>query len=360
MPFSRPPLSDLVTQIRSDLRGRLSIANPLLRRAMADVLGAVWGGAVHMLFGYLDWLARQLFADTADDDQVLRAAALYGITPTPATFAAGKVTCTGTSGTISAGAVLQIEDSAYVVTTGGTLSGGTATVVVTAALAGAASNLGVGATLTFQSPISGVNAAATVTTGGPAGDGIAGGVDQETVAGVLARYLLRLREPGAGGRAADYVEWVLGAAGSGATRVWPSGNEAGLGTVVVRFVDDAASPIIPTSGQVAAAQAALDANRPITAVATAVAPTSLAINFTIHLVPDTSATRAAVTAELTDLLARVAQPGNGAGLGSVLLSQIRTAIGSSDGVTDYTLTVPSSDVVPGTGQLPTVGTITWV
>jgi len=86
----------------------------------------------------------------------------------------------------------------------------------------------------------------------------------------------------------------------------------------------------------------------------------LAVNFSIHLVPDTADTRAAVAAELGDLLERVGEPGDGAGRGKILLSAIRTAIGIAAGVTDYTVTVPSADVVPGVGQLPVLGTITWV
>ena len=57
---------------------------------------------------------------------------------------------------------------------------------------------------------------------------------------------------------------------------------------------------------------------------------------------------------------RVAEPGDGAGRGKVLLSQIRTAIGTADGVTDYALTVPTVDILPGVGQLPTLGGILWV
>jgi uncharacterized phage protein gp47/JayE len=107
-------------------------------------------------------------------------------------------------------------------------------------------------------------------------------------------------------------------------------------------------------------QASIDANLPATAVATAAAPTELDIAFTIHVVPDNADTRAAVTAELTDLMSRVAEPGDGHGRGVVLLSQIQTAIGTSAGVTNYTVTVPPADVVPGVGQMPTVGVITWV
>jgi uncharacterized phage protein gp47/JayE len=169
--------------------------------------------------------------------------------------------------------------------------------------------------------------------------------------------LLRLREPPQGGAAQDYIAWALTVAG--VTRVWVFPNENGAGTVVVRFVRDQDVSIFPDAGEVAAVQAAEDAERPITAQVTVVAPTQLAVAFTIHLVPDTSDTRAAVTASLDDLMFRVAEPGDGIAKGSVLLSEMRTAIGVA-GVTDYTMTVPSADVVPGLGQLATRGTITWV
>ncbi len=65
---------------------------------MAGVLATVWAGAVHMLHGHLDWLSLQLFADTAEREFLLKQASLYGITPTPATFAAGTVLATGTDG----------------------------------------------------------------------------------------------------------------------------------------------------------------------------------------------------------------------------------------------------------------------
>ena len=99
MPFARPLLSALITRIRGDLHGRLEVVGPLLHRAMADVLGTVWAGGVHTLYGFLDWLSRQLFADTAEREALLRQAALYGIKPAAAEFAIGNVTATGTDGT---------------------------------------------------------------------------------------------------------------------------------------------------------------------------------------------------------------------------------------------------------------------
>lgn len=354
MPFTRPTLAELVTRIRGDLRGRLEIGGPLLRKAMADVLGAVWAGAVHSLYGYLDWLARQLFVETAEREALLRRARPYGMSPTAAQFASGTVTATGTNGTVIPINTLLRLDAAttYHVTVAQTIAAGTAAVPIAADIAGTASNLIAGAAVSLQSPIAGVNGTMTVVAD------ITNGVDEESTAEFGARFELRLQQPPEGGAAQDYIGWAEAA--PGVTRAWAFPIEQGKGTVVVRFVNDLAIPIFPDPTAVAVVQAALDAQRPITAIAIAVAPTQLTVAFTIHIVPDTTDTRAAVVAELTDLFVRLAQPGDGAGKGTVLLSQIRTAIGVAAGVTDYVLTVPSADVVPGLGQLPTVGTVTWV
>lgn len=356
MSFARPSLSDLITRVKGDLRGRLEIGGPLLRRAMADVLSTVWAGAVHLLYGYLDWVSKQIFADQSDSDQLIRQAGLYGITPIPAAFASGTATVTGTNGsTVLAGTILALDSvTTYSVTTGQTIASGTATLPITAVLAGSAANVPSGTALTFQSPVAGVSSTATV-----AAD-ITNGEDQETTDELRARFLLRLRQPPEGGADQDYEAWAL-AAGVGATRVWVYPNENGLGTVVVRFVEDNnAVSIFPVSGDVVTVQAALNAQRPITAAVTAEAPTEIDVAFTIHLVPSNADTQAAVAAELKDLFFRVAQPGNSTGTqGIVLLSQILTAVGTADGVTDFSVSVPSANVVPGTGQLPTVGTFTW-
>lgn len=363
VPFARPTIAELIARIRSDFRGRLEDNGPLLRRAMVDVMAAVWAGAVHQVYGFLDWLAKQLFADLAEERELLRKAALFDILPTPASFATGNVTATGVNGSsILAGTILRLDAViSYRVTTGQVIAGGTATLPVVAVLAGASSNIPSGATLTFESPVAGVVSSAVVATGG-----ISGGVEQETVEEVRARLLLRLRNPPEGGAHHDYIAWTL--AVPGVTRAWVYEHELGLGTVVVRFVLD--NPTtgevgIPSGGDVAAVQAVLGTigtiggQRPITSAPTAMAPTALPIAFTIDLTPDNADTRAAVTAELVDLFRRDAAPGNGAGIGAILLSRMRTAIGSAAGVTDYALVAPSADVIPGAGQLPTVGVITW-
>jgi uncharacterized phage protein gp47/JayE len=142
---------------------------------------------------------------------------------------------------------------------------------------------------------------------------------------------------------------------SGVTRAWVYPGEQGDGTVVLRFMrDDDADPI-PDAGEVAAVQAALDAERPVTATLFVVAPVATPLDFAIQLTPDTTAVRAAVQAELADLLRREAEPG-----GTILISHLREAIAVAGGETDHVMTVPAANVPHATGQIATMGVITWV
>src|SRR6185436_8140801 len=111
--------------------------------------------------------------------------------------------------------------------------------------------------------------------------GIKGGLDIENADGVRARFLLRPQEPPEGGSDQDYEAWALAVAG--VTRAWVFPVEDGLGTVVVRFVLDDEEDIFPDAPTVAAVQAALDSERPITAEVTAEAPTPLEVDFTIEI-----------------------------------------------------------------------------
>ena len=193
MAWTRPTLSALVTRIRADFRGRLGISGSLLRRAMADVLAAVWAGTAHLMHGHLEWLGRQLFATTSEREFLLVQAAMYGITPTPATFASGTVTATGTDPTpIPIGTVFVRDDGVTYISTVATLmSGGTATVSLDAIDAGAAANLDAVETLAFESPIAGIDSTVTVDADAN-GNGLSGGNDEESTEGTRDRLLLRL------------------------------------------------------------------------------------------------------------------------------------------------------------------------
>lgn len=349
MPFSRPTLQELVNRTIADAQTRIG-ADELVRREDLQVLTRVLAGASHGLHGYIDWLSQQVIFDTAEAELLERWASIWGISRKAAAAAVGEVTLTGTSGTVvSLGTVLVRADGAeYETAAEVTLAAGTATAAVTALLAGQDGNAAAASTLTIATPIAGVNSTATVTAGA-----ITGGADIETDDSLRDRFLARLRQPPHGGASFDYITWALEVAG--VTRAWVYPAELGPGTVTLRFVRDADASPIPDAAEVAAVQNYIDALRPVTAQLTVVAPVAVPLNFTIELITDTAAIRAAVESELRDLLMRESEPG-----ATILISHIREAISLAAGETDHILTVPAANVTHTTGRMATFGVITWV
>lgn len=348
MAFARPTLDELIDRIQADLATRLALGGAVLRRSVLGVLARVLAGATHGQHGHLEFLSRQLLPDTSEVEYLERQASLYGLARLAATFAVGDVVFTGAEDTVipSGTTLLRADGVEYATTAEGTIDSGEATVPVEASDAGLAGNAGAGVALTLVAPIIGIAPSVLVDV-----DGLVGGTDPETDDALRLRLLERLAEPPHGGSAADYVAWAKEVAG--VTRAWAYPLELGAGAVTVRFVRDDAS-IIPDAGEVTAVQDYINARRPVTAAVTVVAPVAVTRNFTIHIVPDNADIRAAVTAELVDLLKRTAEPG-----GTILLSQIRVAVGVAQGVVDFSVSSPAADVTHTTGQIAVMGTVTW-
>lgn len=349
MPFARPSLGELIHRAASDIEVGLPGSDARLRRSNLAVLARVHAGAVHGLYGHLAWLADQLMIDTAEAAYLERYAAIWGVLRLPAAFAEGAVTLRGTSGVVvPAGAPLQRSDGqAYRTSADVTLVGGAATAPVVASEAGALGNADAGTAVTMSQPVAGVKSAALV-----ASVGLTQGADAETDVSLRARVLARVRQAPQGGSKADYVSWALEV--PGVTRAWCYPLEGGPGTVTVRFVRDGDASFIPELAEVAAVQAHVDVLRPVCAAVTVLAPVARPLNLSITLTPNTAATRAAVQAELADLLHREAEPG-----GTILLSHLREAVSISAGERNHTMTAPSADVAHATGTMATLGTITW-
>lgn len=349
--FSRPTLAEIVERVRTDVLSRLS-TDDVLRRADAEVYARVLGGVAHGLYGFVDWLATQLMYDTAEVEYLERWCSIWGIARKPAAQATGTVTFVVQAGSvIPAGTLLQALDGIqYQTTADATVSAPSATAPVIAVDAAAAGNRAAGQSMNLVSPVVGVQPTATAGL-------LSGGADVETDDSLRARLLSRIQAPPQGGAAADYVAWALEV--SGVTRAWVYPQELGAGTVTVRFVrddDGTGSAIIPDLTEVATVLAYINERRPVTAALTVVAPAAVPLNFTITgLVPATAAVQAAVEAELKDLLRREATPG-----GTLLLSHIRAAISAAAGETDFALTSPTANVVNTTGNMSTMGAVTWL
>lgn len=349
MPFSRPTLPELIERAYADIEAGLPGADARLRRSNLNVLAKAHAAGVHALYGYLGWMAEQLLVDTAGTVFLERHAAIWGVQRVPASFAAGPVAVTGTTGAVvPAGTVLQRSDGArYTATADATLASGAAEVQVASLEAGSAGNALAGTQMVFAEPVPGVLGTAVVAAGG-----LTQGADRETDEALRGRVLARIQQPPMGGAAADYVAWALQV--PGVTRAWVYPLEGGPGTVTVRFVRDNDASFIPDSAEVAAVQSYINTVKPVTAQVTVAAPVAAPLALTIALTPDTTAVRTAVQAELADLLRREARPG-----GTVLISRVREAISVSAGETNHVLSVPTADVTHDADEMPTLGVITW-
>lgn len=348
MSFARPTLADLITRVEADFVSSLGLEGAVLRRSLVAIFARVVAGAVHMLYGFLEFMSRQFFADTAEAEYLERIASVFGIVRTAATYATGTVEFTGVDTTVipegtrlvrSDGAIYETDEEVAI-------SGTTIEAAVTALTAGADYSLEVDVELTLESPIEDIDPTAPVTASGVDGS------DAELDASLRERLLARLRNPPHGGALADYEQWAREVAG--VTRVWVTPEGLGAGTVLIYFVRDGDVDIIPDAGEIAEVQDYIDERRPVTAAVTVAAPTTVELDFDIHIVPENVSTKAAVTAELVDLLARVGEPG-----GTVLLSRMLLAIGQAEGVTDFRLDDPVADYTAGASELPILGTITW-
>lgn len=349
MPFNRPTLSDLIARTRGDIETRLPGADSALRHSVLDVMARMHAGATSGVYGYLDFLARQILPDTADGEFLARHASIWGIRRKASVAATATATATGVNGTaIPAGTqAVRIDGQVYKITATATIAGGTAAVALEAVDAGPEADLTIGTVLTLSSAVVGVNAALTVSAAGMAG------TLEEDDASLLARLLDRIRTPPRGGSSNDYRAWAL--AQPGVTRAWIYPGWTGAGTVGVAFVMDQRENIIPLTADIEAVQAALDALRPVTAEVVVFAPTPAPVDIVLRVAPNTPAVRAAIEAELADFFARDAEPG-----GTIYRSRLSETISLAAGEFSHALELPENDVTPEPGHIAALGTVTFV
>jgi uncharacterized phage protein gp47/JayE len=352
MPFQRPTLTTISTRIRADFDAALGLL-ARARRNVLDVIGRVWAGAVHGVYGYGEYISKQILPDTADSTFLARHAGIWKITRKAATAASGFVTFQGAESVVfPSGVQMLIDDMEFQSTTSAAVANGSVTVAVVALKAGTVGNFSAASPVSLISPVGGILPDGVVASGG-----ITGGADAETDASLLKRLLFRIQEPPCGGATHDYIAWAMERDKHGVevTRAWCYPREMGEGTVTVRFMTDGVGNGIPSAQAVNDVDDHLQTVRPVTADVFVVAPVAVAL--TVQLVglnPDTVSARAAIEAELADLIRREAEPG-----GTILVSHIREAISIAVGEYDHQLVYPVADVPHGLGEICVFGGVTW-
>jgi len=361
MPFDRPTLSALRDSTRQDFTARLPGADSLLRQSNIRVSADVISGALHMAYGRIEWVSKQVIPDSAEAQYLERWCDIFGLTRKGATRATGSIRFTGTDGApVPIGTVVQSGNlqASYRTIAAGLIAGGQAIVAAEAVDAGADANNLSGVIVNLVNAVPGVVSTATLQ-----GE-MAGGADEESDPELLDRLLFEIQKPAHGGNRDDYFRWALEV--PGVTRVWVSGNELGGGTVLVRFMMDdvradhdgipQGDPAPAYSDDLLAVYQHLEPLRPVTAQLYVAAPVAVPVDITIaNLQPNTALVQAAVIAELKDEFLRDAVPG-----GTIFQSWLWAAVSTASGERSHTIQAPAADVVMGVGQIPVLGTVTFV
>lgn len=207
MPFSRDSLSVIKDRTYANY---MSLYRPLdksPRYNLLRVLASVDAGMYHQMQGDLDFLARQIFPDSAEGDY-LRAHWSSRVPPMYAVKANGTAIVSGAAGQpVPAGLTFQSDagNRYYTESAGRIGSDGEATVQAKAEKAGADSNIAAGKNLKIISAIqSGIDSNAAT-----GENGIIGGSDGESDEEYLTRVLIALRNPSRYGKKGDYETWAI-------------------------------------------------------------------------------------------------------------------------------------------------------
>jgi len=352
MPYNVPTLRQIIASGELDLESSLGTVLP--KFGIEQALNIAVSAGIRDAYDHQTWIVRQIIPTTESDDQtIVELAQFEGVIRKQATYAVGPATLTGNV-PAPVGTVLQHKDGRqYAVTSSASPSSGTVAVQVQATAVGAAGNLSPGEVLTLVTPVPGLQSS------GASGD-ISGGADIEPIAELLERLLFRKRNPPMGGAVADYVAWMREV--PGVTRAWAYDVWQGGGTVGIGWVFDDRIDILPTPTDTLAMMEYLF-RHPDPATGVLVGrpggiepiPTGLDLkttNLSIIPIPDSADIRAAIERNLNGY-ERTLQPGE-----TLLLSKVRTAIGSASGVKNYTLDL-SADVPAAVDELNMIGTVTW-
>jgi uncharacterized phage protein gp47/JayE len=365
----------LVERARQSFRVNLPGSDAWIWPNNINPTAKVFAGLVHEVFGFADYIQKQKFALTADSENLDMHGEEYGLARRPRAPAQGLVNIAVSAAvTLDVAAVLRRADGVeYVVTAGATTNGaGTLSVLVTAVTDGRNTNAVAGTPLSIVSGLDGDdNATAQVASGG-----LVAGVDDEDDESFRARILFRKRNPPHGGSAADYVLWTGEVSGVSVTgsrpdvfveRVW-----AGAGTVrVFPLMFDVYTDGLPLPADIARVKNHIETVRPAGAIVTVAAAQAVPVNITISgLQPNTSAVQEAVLAELRAAFRRNARvAGSDQEIGNMdylakpttfSRSWIWQAVANASGEQRHAITAPATDVALVSGQMATLGSVTFV
>jgi uncharacterized phage protein gp47/JayE len=225
MAYTSPALETILGNILRDIRNLQAEADIGID-SDNYVRSAAVAAAIEGLYQKIGWVFRQIFPDTADEEELVRAANLRGVPQKDPVAATGIASLKGSPGVeLLVGATMKhvVTGEQFIAQSGATIGmDGTAVVPVKAQAVGVALNHLTG-DLIITSPPLGMDSAAELV-----GE-TTGGEDREKVESLLARLLEIIQKPPAGGAVYDFVRWAKEV--DGITDVMPLPKRRGAGTI---------------------------------------------------------------------------------------------------------------------------------
>ncbi len=357
MPYNSQPLNEMVRQLEKDIALALDLNElPLIcsERAIAFAVGA----AKRDIHDHIDYLAKQIVPSSDSDEQTIVDAASYeGVPRKLARKSTGGATISAAADSVLLIDTLLQHDNGlqFIVISSSAVIEGEISFEFVAIVTGSAGNLiNEPQTISLVSPIAGIESTANIIT-------LSGGADLEPISELLSRLYFRKQNPAMGGALHDYQAWALEV--PEVTRAWPVDAYRGGSTVGLTFTCDSLVNIVPSDAKIQEVDGYIfkhqdpatgdDVGRPAGIEVILFKLTLKTIQLSIKLVPDTQQTRDAVIASLSGLERAFVEPAT-----TIKLSQVRTAIGNSQGVFDYECDL-SADITSSSEQLITFGMPTW-
>ncbi|WP_454842879.1 baseplate J/gp47 family protein [Pseudomonas hormoni] len=240
MAFSAPNLETILAGILRDIKA-LNDEADIGTDSDHYIRSAAISAAIEGLYQKLAWLYRQIFPDTADEEELVHAAAIRGVPQKSSVAATGIAGLKGVVGvellqgsTLTHVATGEQFDSLVSATLG---TDGTVAVQVKAKTVGTSLN-GLTGALVLTSPPLGMDSSASFV------ETTTGGEDLEKPESLLARLLEIIQSPPAGGADYDYKRWAKEVDGVTDAIVLPKRRGGGTVDVVITASEGVPSAVV--------------------------------------------------------------------------------------------------------------------
>lgn len=252
-----PTTEEIENRIISDIESSIGQATPLLPKSFNRIVAIALAGVFTILYKFGQWVLKQVFTITQDDDSLEQKGDQYDIPRTVATSAILTAGLTGNNGTIIlTGKQFRGDSNGLLYSLQSTLeiAGGVASGDFLCLTSGETGNLLNGSTLTILQPIIGLGNQATVTAT------VTEAEDQESMEDYRARISEREKTPPQGGSLVDYILWAKEVPGITRAFAWGHREVAAIteGYVSVYPLNDGESSRIPSGAKLTEVQEYID------------------------------------------------------------------------------------------------------